>query len=123
MFRSRLAFILLLFATAGIRAGMPEIPADKAVIEFPSRLGTVTFAHKAHAGLKNVTCQTCHHTYPDKSPEIRSCRSCHTADAKDAPTTREVFHLRCRGCHEYTVESGDKAGPLKCKLCHVKASE
>ncbi len=124
MFTSRLIFIMLLFATACVQAATPEIPADKAVIEFPSKLGTVTFAHQAHAGLKNVECKTCHHTYPDKSPEIHDCRDCHTGDAKDAPKTKEAFHLRCQGCHKYTVESGEKAGPVKkCKLCHVKPSK
>lgn len=123
MVTSRLVFIMLLSATAGIQAGIPEIPADKAVIEFPSKLGTVSFAHKAHAGLKNVTCRTCHHTYPDQTQSIQDCHDCHGPEAKDAPKAKEAFHLRCRGCHEYTVEAGDKAGPLKCKLCHLKPSE
>jgi hypothetical protein len=33
-----------------------------------------------------------------------------------------AFHARCTGCHQYTVEGGQHAGPLKkkCKLCHIK---
>ena len=109
-----------------------EIPADKNIIVFPGKLGDVTFNHKLHSGLENVggvekvECSTCHHTYEgDGVPG--ACGECHARNkddaAADVPVRKEVFHYRCRGCHQYTVKEGKHAGPdKKCKLCHVKQS-
>ena len=118
MLTSRLLFIIFLLASCGVWAGYPEIPADKEVISIPSKLGTVTFAHKAHSGLKNVDCKTCHHSYPDVDG-IQDCHNCHKPKASDTIKAKEAFHTRCRGCHKYTVDSGEKGGPTrKCELCH-----
>ena len=120
MFMSRLVFIVLLLTAASIQAHTNEVPALKETIEFESRLGNVSFAHKAHAGLKKVECKTCHHTYPAEDG-LQDCHNCHTPKGGDAPKAKDAFHLRCRGCHKYTVEEGEKAGPVKkCKLCHQK---
>jgi hypothetical protein len=38
-----------------------------------------------------------------------------------APKTKDAFHDKCKGCHQYTMkELKQPAGPTKCKLCHVK---
>lgn len=100
-----------------------RIPPEKEVILFESsKLGTVTFLHKMHAGLQGVECSTCHHRGVENSaPE--DCHNCHKPKPTDekAPKAIKAFHTRCRGCHQYTVESGQKAGPVKkCTLCHVK---
>ena len=54
------------------------------------------------------------------------CEECHAKKAgekmENAPNIKDAYHLRCRGCHKYTMEEmGKEAGPdKKCKLCHIK---
>ena len=123
MFMSRLVCIVLLLSAASIQADTPEISADNEIIEFESKLGNISFAHKEHSGLKNVECKTCHHTYPEEGG-LQDCHNCHKPKSGDAPKSKDAFHLRCRGCHKYTVEGGEKAGPVKkCKLCHQKKAK
>jgi hypothetical protein len=123
MLTSRLFLIVLLFSAASAQAQTAEIPDTQEIIEFESKLGNVSFAHKAHAGLKNVECKTCHHTYPEEGG-LQDCHNCHKPQAGDAPKAKDAFHLRCRGCHKYTVEEGGEAGPVKkCKLCHQKKAK
>ena len=115
-----LSLYLLLLLAVAVRAG--EIPPEKDVIVFElDKLGTVTFLHKMHAGLDGVECTTCHHRGTvEAQPE--DCHNCHKSDAaQEAPKAVKAFHTRCRGCHQYSVESGLKAGPVKCTLCHIKA--
>lgn len=112
--------VLLLLLPVAIHAA--EIPPEKEIIFFESaKLGTVTFLHKMHASLQDTECTTCHHRGVDESPP-EDCHNCHTSEpTNEAPKAIKAFHIRCRGCHEYTVESGQKAGPVKkCTLCHVK---
>ena len=99
------------------------IPADKEIIIFESiKKGNTTFKHKLHADMTNTVCATCHHTYTRETP-IKPCGECHEPKkTEDAPSIRKAVHMKCQGCHQYTVEQGKKAGPLKkeCKLCHIK---
>jgi hypothetical protein len=108
-----------------------EIPADKEVLIFEGKMGKVTFLHKLHAGLTDVgglakvECSSCHHTYEGSGP-IKPCEECHAKKEgelmENAPKIKDAYHLRCQGCHKYTMqEMGKHAGPVKkCKLCHVK---
>lgn len=98
------------------------IPADKEVIQFETKLGTVTFAHKMHADLSITQCTTCHHKYQPTDTVIKPCHECHKHESTETEKASTAFHTRCTGCHEYTVAGGQEAGPLKkkCKLCHVK---
>jgi cytochrome c553 len=117
--------ILAVFVAAPVlvMAEEPQIPADKAVIQFDTKLGVVTFQHQKHADLSFTQCTTCHHTFKGEAGEtVKSCHACHDRKDADAPAAKTAFHTRCTGCHEYTVSQGDAAGPLKqkCKLCHVK---
>ena len=123
------AFLMLLVVFAACSApalgGEPQIPADKEVIRFDTKLGVVTFNHRMHAELSFTQCTSCHHTYKaEAGGPIKPCHACHghQAEGTDAPVAKTAFHTRCTGCHEYTVAQGDAAGPLKkkCKLCHVK---
>lgn len=121
--------------TAGpLGVAAQDIPADKEVITFTGKLGTVTFLHGMHAhlvdvgGLPKVECTTCHHkTEPGAMP--KKCDECHAQKdgekMENAPNIKDAFHLRCRGCHQYTMETmGKQAGPdKKCKLCHVKEAK
>jgi hypothetical protein len=99
----------------------PAIPADKAVIQFDTKLGVVSFDHQKHADLSFTECTSCHHTW--KAGEtVKPCHACHQKADGDSPAAKTAFHTRCIGCHEYTVGKGEAAGPLKkaCKLCHIK---
>ena len=98
------------------------IPADKEIIEFDTKLGTVTFLHKMHADLKATECDTCHHMLKPEDETVKACHECHGSKDGEAPKVKTAFHSTCIGCHEYTVAHGEEAGPQKkkCKLCHVK---
>lgn len=124
--------LLLVFAVNAMAAEL-TIPADKAVIQFNSKIGVITFAHKKHAGLKITECKTCHHKLEPTDTAVKACHDCHKSQPKgqkkvevkegEAPQNKTAFHTRCIGCHEYTVSLGMEAGPLKkkCKICHVKS--
>ena len=98
------------------------IPSDKEIIQFETKLGTVTFLHRMHADLSVTECTTCHHTLEAGDERVRACHECHGSKDGEAPRVKTAFHSTCIGCHEYTVAHGEEAGPLekKCKLCHVK---
>jgi hypothetical protein len=105
------------------------IPDDKAVVQFDTKMGVVTFNHLLHATLRTNSCETCHHTHQPGEP-FMACATCHkgrpghTTGGAEVPKISTVIHLRCRGCHEYTLKELHKpAGPTKCKLCHVKLSD
>ena len=116
-------------------AGEPQVPKDKTVIEFDTRIGVITFAHKKHADLSITKCTTCHHdlipegaspTYTaPANTRVKPCHECHLYKSVTPAKAKTAFHNRCTGCHEYTAAGGHKAGPLKdkCKLCHVRSEE
>lgn len=103
------------------------IPDDKAVVQFESKLGVVTFNHSLHATLRTNQCETCHHTHEAGKP-FQPCSDCHKQKETPIegfsvapPKTSKAYHVRCRGCHEYTMKELEQpAGPTKCKLCHIK---
>ena len=110
---------LLSLFVSNVIAGELTIPENKRVIEFDTKLGTVTFAHKKHAELSITECTTCHHKHEQNDEKVKPCHECHQHKSKTkVPKAKKAFHTRCTGCHEYTVEGGQKAGPLpkKCKL-------
>ena len=111
----------LLFINNAVADDLP-IPEDKTVIQFETKLGIVTFAHKMHAGLSITQCNTCHHDLKPADTAVKPCHECHQHKSKEPSRAKTAFHNRCTGCHEYTVAGGQNAGPLKkkCKLCHVK---
>jgi hypothetical protein len=118
-----LLITLISLLVNNVTAAEPAIPQDKAVIQFDTKLGTVTFQHQMHAGLKITECKTCHHKMEPGDTAVKPCHECHQHKAEgEAAKTKDAFHARCIGCHEYTVESGGQAGPVKkkCKLCHIK---
>ncbi len=99
-----------------------EIPADKATIKFETKMGTVTFPHKAHVD-KGAKCEDCHHAV--KGMEAKNnCAACHDAkEAKgNAPKLADAVHKTCKGCHEKAVAAGKKAPGKDCKSCHVKTA-
>lgn len=115
-----LLFITILFFFSGMLSGQQIAPPETAIIEFQTKLGTVTFQHNMHASLSFTKCTTCHHTFEGVG-DIKSCHECHGKEGHEAPSAKQVFHLRCIGCHEYTVQGGEHAGPVKrkCMLCHI----
>lgn len=128
--------IILPMFISNVIAGELQIPNDKALIKFDTRIGIITFAHKKHADLSITKCTTCHHDLvpeganPDthvvpENTTVKACHECHLYKSKTPAKAKTAFHSRCTGCHEYTAAGGQKAGPLKtkCKLCHVKSEE
>lgn len=117
--RAQLTILMLLVCSTGM--GVDQIPAEKEIIYLErSKMGIVTFTHKMHSTLNGVYCTTCHHTAQGNwQPE--DCHNCHKPEPQgNVPQSGVAFHTRCRGCHQYTVDSGMKAGPVKkCTLCHV----
>jgi len=114
---------LLSLLVSNVMAEELTIPQDKAVIQFDTKLGVVTFQHQMHAGLSITECKTCHHKLEPNATVVKPCHECHQHKTDgEAPKTKDAFHTRCTGCHEYTVAGGGQAGPLKkkCKLCHIK---
>ena len=117
--------VLLALPLAAIAADL--IPDDKAVVQFQTKTGLVTFNHYLHATLRASECESCHHTHEPGAP-FQPCADCHKKKATEvpgfsvvAPKNSKAYHLKCRGCHEYTLKELEKpAGPTKCKLCHVK---
>ncbi len=117
-------FLVIFFSMLGgnILAAEIEIPADKNVIQFETKIGIVSFLHQMHAGLSITECTTCHHKLQPRDTAVQACHECHKEDSKKPVKTKTAFHTRCTGCHQYTVDGGDNAGPVrkKCKLCHIK---
>lgn len=116
-----LVLCILAFSAGPVAATDAVISPDQAVLQFDTKLGTVTFLHQKHADLSFTECTTCHHTLKP-GEAVKPCHECHGKDAAEAPKAKSAFHTRCTGCHEYTAEKGEQAGPLKkkCKLCHIK---
>jgi hypothetical protein len=98
------------------------IPKEKTEIQFKSKTGNVTFAHRKHAELSTVQCTTCHHKHEATDTTMQPCHECHLHKSKNPPKAKKAFHTRCIGCHEYTVAGGQAAGPVKkkCILCHIR---
>ena len=116
-------FVFTILLSANLVAEELVIPVDKEVIQFETKLGIVTFAHQKHAGLSITQCSTCHHKMQPTDTSVKACHDCHQHKSEEtSPKTKTAFHTRCTGCHEYTVASGQHAGPLKkkCRLCHIK---
>jgi len=122
--RKSLFGLITLLALTGIIVMAAEIPADKEVLTFDSKLGKVTFKHAEHAG-RIGDCTTCHHKVEgDAVPQ--ACSACHMPkEIKDeAPKLKTAVHDNCQGCHQEKLDAGEEAGPVKgakeCKKCHIK---
>jgi hypothetical protein len=117
--RSLLTILVLLDCSSVM--GAEQIPPGKEILYFDrSKMGVVTFMHQMHSTLQGVNCTTCHHTSRGEG-QPEDCHNCHQPQPQgDVPESAAAFHTRCRGCHQYTVDSGKKAGPVKkCTLCHI----
>ena len=119
--RACVIFFLASFFTSVMADGV-TIPEDKTVIQFESRIGDVTFAHRKHAEFSSIQCATCHHKLQPADAVILPCHECHLHKSNSPPKAKKIFHTRCTACHKATIADGQDAGPLiqKCKLCHVK---
>lgn len=105
------------------------IPDGKSVLQFQAKTGVVTFNHSLHATLNTGECKSCHHTHKVSEP-IQRCSDCHKKKkatkiegySDTAPKSSKAYHLKCKGCHKYTIKKlGKPAGPVKCNLCHIKS--
>ena len=114
--------VLLSFFASNAMAENLSIPENKTEIQFESKTGVVTFAHRKHAELSAIECTTCHHTHKLADATMQPCHECHLHKSKNPLKAKKAFHTRCIGCHEYTVADGRTAGPVKkkCVLCHIR---
>lgn len=68
-----------------------------AEIEYPTKMGTVTFNHASHESLTD-------------------CASCHSAvQGIDKKERKDAFHDLCISCHKEQQQ-----GPTSCKDCHIR---
>ena len=118
--------LVSIIALAGLTAYAQED------IEFVEDSGFVTtmrprpaFMHDEHnekAGIED--CIECHHVYDnagnrleDESSEDQECSECHGAQGDEYPMELvRHYHMNCKGCHQ-----AEKAGPVTCGTCHVRA--
>lgn len=116
------SFALLSVLLSNVMAEELTIPENKTVIQFETKLGIITFAHKKHADFSITQCTTCHHKHQPTETVMKPCHACHEHESTDPAKTKLAFHTRCTGCHEVMAATGQTAGPLqnKCKLCHVR---
>ncbi len=93
----------------------------KAVMEFKSPLGTVTFQHKVHIEQHKIACVKCHHTFKAGEPVI-ACSNCHTKVASGKQLSlKDAVHKTCGDCHKVMIAEGKKPPtPTKCMECHKK---
>lgn len=68
-------------------------------ITFPTKMGAVTFQHKAH------------------QERLKNCKICHEKEVGkiEGGFSKDWAHKTCKGCH-----TEKKAGPTKCGECHKK---
>ncbi len=92
--KSIIAAVALTLFCAGFAA------ADDAVVVLPAKNGNVSFPHKKHQEMKEMTCTKCHES--EKGGKI-------------AALGKDWAHQTCKGCHEEK-----KMGPTKCGECHKK---
>ncbi len=106
---ARTVIIVILFActTAIATATETPMPATPTVIEYPTKLGLVTFDHNKHQ--HGADCLSCHHT-----GDYKQCKSCHGIDKK-IPSVKTAYHKQCKNCH-----SINEQGPTSCKQCHIR---
>jgi len=127
------AFCMMAFAAVVMAEGgmiTVDQPADKFPAKKLNKDGTkkkppVTFNHDKHGA--DLGCATCHHKATEEeiaAKNVKSCFSCHGAEAKDAQVdTYKMIHDKATGkcikCHKEKVAAGT-AAPTKCKECHKK---
>lgn len=89
--------------------------------EVKGEFGEVTFSHKIHAQMSEMTggCETCHH-YNTTGPVLK-CRACHSEnrirDDYRIPDLEAAYHRQCLNCHRQWSRTTD------CQECHVKKGE
>ena len=109
--RTQMQILLAVLAmcTGAVLAADNTIPEDKAVIQFETRLGIVTFEHQMHAGLGITECSTCHADGLSNYNGLEGPHGLHVVGA-----TRFA-----NGGHEDIAERN----PDACRACHGQNGE
>ncbi len=118
----RIGLVLVAVAVV-IAISRAQTAPPRAVMEFKSTLGTVTFQHKVHIEQYKIACVKCHHTFKAGEPVI-ACSSCHTKVASGKQLSlKDAVHKTCGDCHQAIIAQG-KTPPArtKCMDCHKKAA-
>jgi c(7)-type cytochrome triheme protein len=102
------AFLLILSLLVTLSAIAADAP-DK--IEFESKMGNVTFDHKAHTERAKEDCTVCHDKlFPQSREPINFKAGMHKPAEADKTS--------CAGCHHAGGAAFETKG--NCKNCHVK---
>ncbi len=84
------------------------------------RLVAETQGHRAHRGLKDLDCLSCHRTSTHTTePAAKICTSCHKDETLHKPTT--VGAETCLSCHSFAVSPRNVQPPttVSCEKCHA----
>jgi len=99
-----------------------EGPEIVVIDQLAGLYGSVTFAHRLHAEMSNMTggCTNCHH-YSENTGKIPACGECHDAETNQVnlrqPSLKGAYHRQCINCHL------DWSGENACGFCHVQIAE
>lgn len=118
----------LMAGAVHLNAQAPKQPETSVLTGSP--LGSVTFAHTAHAKTYGAKCENCHHASRTEKPlktQQEKCTDCHTKVATPPMKTKTqaAFHDPmakkgvCIDCHAQAAAKGKKV-PTKCADCHKK---
>ena len=101
-----------------VRQSPEEGPNVVILDELVDKYQPVTFSHKVHAQMSEMSggCANCHH-YNTSGP-ILKCSECHSVERKrediSKPDLEAAFHRQCINCHKEWSHS------TNCNSCHVK---
>jgi c(7)-type cytochrome triheme protein len=102
------AILLTLTMLVALSAIAQEAPDE---IVFESKMGNVTFDHKAHTAAAKDDCEACHDKlFPQSREPINFKDKMHK--------TAEAEKTSCAGCHHNGGTSFETKG--NCKKCHIK---
>ena len=105
-------FLLLGFIVMTSAAIAVQVKGPKDMVLLGGKMGSVFFPHHRHQlGLND--CNKCHSLFPQIPGAIKAYQ------LQKKLKKKQVMN-QCKRCHKERSDSGQKAGPVKCKGCHKK---
>ena len=101
------AFFIIGIAVADQNQGSESINLDagrKAAVDFPHLL------HQTAIG----DCNVCHSSFPKTAGAIKDLIE------QKKLKKKQIMNKTCLKCHKAKKKAGEKTGPTKCSVCHVK---
>ena len=94
-------------AVAGDNQGAENMDLDA------GRKGTVDFSHFLHQTTIG-DCNACHSSFPKTAGAIKDLIE------QKKLKKKQIMNKTCLKCHKAKKKAGEKTGPTKCSVCHVK---